>query len=430
MRLYEFEGKRLFERAGIPIPAQYGVIETVAEIEKLKINFPAMLKAQVLIGGRGKQGGIAKVENYDEAATKADVLLKLVIKDHPVKHVLVEGAVSTAGPCYVGVTMNPANFNNVIMASPEGGVDIEEIARSEPEAILRKEITDNSMKLPASIAIDMAEFLNKKLKCNKKQLDALKNVISKLYDLYQQYDCKVAEINPLFVTKQGPIAADAKIVLDDNGLFRQTELLEMLGIKETKRHDVSEASRDENRAAAAGFPYVDLLPEDTKKDTDKLYVGLVPGGAGYGIFSIDEVANIGARFFDVKVVPINFMDSGGGPSQSKVAEMFHMLMDNELVDIIITSRFGGISSCDVFIRGLVQCLRDRCEQDMRMVPVYGRMVGTDLAGAKTYLEKARQDTPAPLEHLDIVVGNRMIMADVIRRAIEKGFGLKKEKQGG
>ena len=132
----------------------------------------------------------------------------------------------------------------------------------------------------------------------------------------------------------------------------------MLGISEN-RHDVAERTKNELRAQAAGFPYLDLLPENFKKDPQKLYVGLVPGGAGYGIFSIDEVATIGKRFFNDRVVPVNFMDSGGGPTQSRVSEMFHLLMDYPVVDLIITSRFGGISSCDIFIRGLIKAVEER-----------------------------------------------------------------------
>jgi succinyl-CoA synthetase beta subunit len=195
------------------------------------------------------------------------------------------------------------------------------------------------------------------------------------------------------------------------------------------RHDVSESTRDEVRAREAGFTYLDLLPEDAKKDSNKLYVGLVPGGAGYGIFSIDETANVGDRFFGGKVVPVNFMDSGGGPTLARVAEMFHLLMDKELVDVIVTSRFGGISSCDIFIRGLVMCLRDRHEKGRRMVPVYGRMVGTDLPKARTYLEQAKAETPDALKDMVIIVGNQKIMADVIKEGVARGFELKAEKGG-
>ena len=131
-------------------------------------------------------------------------------------------------------------------------------------------------------------------------------------------------------------------------------------------------------------------------------------------------------FFDGKVVPVNFMDSGGGPPLDGVAEMFHLLMDKELVDIVVTSRFGGISSCDIFIRGLIQCLRDRHEKGQRMVPVYGRMVGTDLPSARSFLIKAKSETPEPLEGMEIVVGNQRIMADIIKEGVARGF----EKKGG
>ena len=209
-------------------------------------------------------------------------------------------------------------------------------------------------------------------------------------------------------------------MLDDNSLFRQVELLEMLGIKE-KRHDVAERTKNELRSQSAGFPYVDLLPENHKKDNKKLYAGLVPGGAGYGIFSIDEVATIGERYFHDRVIPVNFMDSGGGPPQNRVAEMFHLLMDYQTVDLIITSRFGGISSCDIFIRGMIQAVKERHENGKRMIPIYGRMVGTDLPSARAFLEKTYAANPEALKDVQIVVGNQKIMADIIRDGIKKAF---------
>jgi succinyl-CoA synthetase beta subunit len=233
----------------------------------------------------------------------------------------------------------------------------------------------------------------------------------------------MAEINPLLLTSKGPIAADAKIVLDDNGLYRQNELFSLLNIKDA-RHDISEPTKNETRARKAGFPYVDLLPENHVKDPNKLYAGLVPGGAGYGIFSIDEVSNVGDRFFEGRVIPVNFMDSGGGPTQTRVEEMFHLLMDYEIVDLIITSRFGGISSCDTFIRGLIACFRNRRNRGKRVIPVHGRMVGTDLPSARTYLELARRETPEELPEMVITVGNQTIMAEIIREGIQNLFEVK------
>ena len=424
MRLYEYEAKKVFETMGLRVPRQYGVIHSPADLDGLDIKFPVMVKAMVMIGGRGKAGGIKKAGDLAEAKAIAEKLLKLVIKGYPVETLLIEEAVAEAGACYLGITTNPATFNVIVMASAEGGVDIEQVALKRPEAILKVEVEDNSVELPAARAKEYASFLMKGLSGNGGLEKGLADVMSKLYATFQKYDCKVAEINPLIVTTDGePIAADAKVVLDDNALYRQGALFELLGIKEA-RHDVSELTRDEQRARDAGFLYVDLLPQDAPKDPDKVYVGLVPGGAGYGIFSIDEVANIGDRYFDGKAVPVNFMDSGGGPTLKRVTEMFHLLMDKELVDVIVTSRFGGISSCAIFIEGLIQCLRDRHEKGQRMLPVVGRMVGTDLPSARETLNQAKAGMPDVLKDLDIVVGNQKIMADIVRDGVAKGLEFK------
>jgi len=420
MKLYEYEAKKVFEKNGIPIPTQYSVIHSVKELDDLTLTFPVMVKSMVLVGGRGKAGGIKKAHTFDEARSMAKTLLALKIKGLPVECLLIEEAVQETRACYVGITMDPATFNTVVIVSASGGVDIEQVARDQPEAILKREIPDNTTELPRKITDDLAAALTKKLPGKPMVKDALSDVISKVYTVYQRYDARLCEINPLIITKDGIVAADAKLVLDDNALFRQGALLEMLGIKE-KRHDVAERTKNELRAQAVGFPYVDLLPENHKKDPKKLYIGLIPGGAGYGIFSIDEVATIGKRYFHDRVVPVNFMDSGGGPTQGRVAEMFHLLMDDPLVDLIVTSRFGGISSCDIFIRGMVQAVKERYENGKRMVPIYGRMVGTDLPSARAFLEKAKAEDPEALQDVTIYVGNQRIMADVIREGIGKAF---------
>lgn len=425
MRLYENEAKKVFETEGIPVPKPLAVARDSADVKGIDAgDFPAMLKSLVLIGGRGKAGGIKKVNSVEEAVQKADEMLGKEIRGYIVEQLMMEKAVEDLGSCYVGVTMNPSTYNNIIMVSPSGGVEIETVAVEQPEAILKIEIEDNAKTLSDEIASKLAQFLADGLEGGEKHLSALKDFIAKVYGAFQKYDCKVAEINPLMITPDGPVAADAKIVLDDNGLYRQSALLELLGVREV-RNDVSEPTRNEVRAREAGFPFVDLLPEDAVKDPDKLYVGLVPGGAGYGIFSIDETANVGDRFFDGKVVPVNFMDSGGGPTLKRVAEMFHLLMDYEIVDLIITSRFGGISSCDTFIRGLIQCLKDRYHAGQRMLPVYGRMVGTDLPSAREYLDKAKREFPKELKDMHIVVGNQTIMAEVIREGVGKAFEARK-----
>ena len=421
MRLYENEAKQLFRERGIPVPKEYGTIHSTLELERLNPHCPVILKALVLVGGRGKAGGIQKAKDLDEARTKAEEIFKHGLRGYAVKSLLVEEAVHELGACYVGATMDPTTFNNTIIASAAGGIDIETVARETPQAIHRIEISGNENRLSKSLANELAQKVTQELPAGARaNTEELGEIISHVYSLYQDADAKICEINPLIMSPKGPVAADAKIVLDDNALYRQAELLERLGITD-KRHDAAETTTNERRAEANSFKYLDLLSEDAPKDPKRIYVGLVPGGAGYGIFSIDEVANIGHRFFDDRVTPVNFMDSGGGPSQHQVAEMFHLLMDYDKVDLIITSRFGGISSCDIFIRGLVEAIRERRAKGLRVVPVYGRMVGTDLPSAREYLEKASAETPEALKDMTIIVGNQRIMADVIKDAIGSVF---------
>jgi succinyl-CoA synthetase beta subunit len=425
MRLYENEAKSVLEREGLAVPRAYGVFERAEDIKAaVGPDATVMLKALVLIGGRGKAGGVRKAKGREEAAALASEMIGRRIRGYVVDRLLVEEALDAPGGAgYVGVTMNPADFNVTVIVSPAGGVDIEQVARESPDKIMRLEFPGNDATLPDAEARRLAGFLAAGFPGCAGHVDRLKDVLARLYAVFQKYDCKIAEINPLLVTAAGPVAADAKIVLDDNGLYRQGGLFGLLGLTEV-RHDVAEPTRNEVRARDAGFKYVDLLPEDHVKDPARLYVGLVPGGAGYGIFSIDEVANIGDRFFGGRVVPVNFMDSGGGPTVGMVAEMFDLLMDDDVVDLVITSRFGGISSCDVFIRGLVGCLRDRRAEGRRVVPVFGRMVGTDLPSARDFLERAGRETPEALADMHITVGNRTIMAEVIREGIRRAFDRK------
>ena len=419
MKLYEYEAKKIFEQMGISIPKQYGVIRSVKELDNLQLEFPVMLKSIVLVGSRGKAGGIKKAKNVTEAREIAAKLLKLRIKDLPVECILIEEAVIETGACYLGITMDPVTFDTVIMASASGGVDIEQVAIENPRAILKLSVTDNCKELPESIAQNLAKGLAANL--GKKALTAtLADIITKLYATYQKFEARLCEINPLMITNGGAVAADAKIVLDDNAIYRQVELFDLLGIKE-KRHDVSEPTKNEVRSQEAGFVYVDLLTENYNKDPNKLYVGLVPGGAGYGIFAIDEVTTIGNHFYNNRVVPVNFMDSGGGPPQKRIAEMFSLLMDYPVVDLIVTSRFGGISSCDTFIQGLIQGVTERHKAGKRLIPIFGRMVGTDLAGARANWEKAKAEHGDALKDVTIYVGNEKIMAEVIHEGIEKAF---------
>lgn len=429
MKLYEDEAKSIFERHSIKVPKKIGIVTSIEDAQSLQCDFPIILKALVLIGGRGKAGGVKKVKNKQELLASTKELLALKISNYQVKKILVEEAINIKHEIYVSVTTDPATFDMTLITSPFGGIDIEEVAKSSPDRIWSKKILDNSKTLPKELAEEASSFIDKNLHIVDDT--GLQNLFKNLYQMFQNIDAKLCEINPLIITQTNDVVAvDAKVVLDDNALYRQDKLLRSIGFDpKSKRHDVSEQTKFEARAYKNGFPFVDLVDyKSLKPDPSKLYVGLVPGGAGYGIFSIDEVVNIGNRYFKGMVVPINFMDSGGGPSVYKVAEMFHLLMDHPLTDLIITSRFGGISSCDVFIRGLIMALRDRFTKGQRMIPVYGRMVGTDLPSAKEFYEKAKLETPEPLKDLTIIIGNQKIMAEVIKEAITYGFTKKETHQ--
>jgi succinyl-CoA synthetase beta subunit len=431
LKLYENEAKKVFKKYLIPVPEEIAVIDTIDNLNTLNLNHPVIMKALVLSGGRGKAGGVKKVNSLEEAKKIASELFNLSIQGFKVERILIEEAIDILDELYVSILTDPATFDVTILASTLGGVEVENVVKSSSDKFLKFKILDNAKKIDENTFNEISEFFRKNLqKYEKSELIAkeITEVINNLLECFQSIDARVCEINPLIIIndeKKSVRAVDAKIVLDDNALYRQSSTLSYLGLDPTqKRHDVSEQTQYEARATANEIPYIDLVfqQEPVDRDDKTLYVALVPGGAGYGIFSIDEVINIGNKYFPkVKIVPINFMDSGGGPTLQRVSEMFHILMDHPLPDIIITSRFGGISSCDIFIRGLILTIKERTSLNKRLIPIYGRMVGTDLPSASVFLEKSKQESPEVLKDLNITVGNQKIMADIIKDGLEYGL---------
>ncbi|HUK51080.1 MAG TPA: ATP-grasp domain-containing protein, partial [Terriglobales bacterium] len=224
MRLYENEAKQLFRERGITVPDQYGIIHSTKELEHLDARYPLMMKALVLVGGRGKAGCIKKARDQNEARIKAEEIFKLGAKDYPVTSLLVEEAVDELAACYIGATMDPVSFNNVVIASATGGVNIETVARKTPAAMHRIEFSENETELPLVVAGQLArQVINELPQVARTGAEekGLAEVISKVYNIYQSTDAKVCEVNPLIIASKGPVAADAKVVLDDNALFRQ-----------------------------------------------------------------------------------------------------------------------------------------------------------------------------------------------------------------
>ncbi len=335
MRLYEFEAKELFRKMRIPTTEGTVVTSAADAIARtVELGLPRVLKSQVLTGGRGKAGGIMIVRNQDQLEKAAKALFELKIKGYPVEKVLLDPFVEIEREFYLGVTIDRANYKLVVIACAEGGVEIEETARLNPEKIMKVPL-DVDEYLMSFDAIRIGKFLG----LAGDQLKAFIPIAVNLYRLFKVYDAKLVEINPLVLTKAGKLlAADARMSIDDDALFRHRDLQEM-GIE--KRHEEGEMTPREQQAREWGIPYLDL-------DGD---IGMFPGGAGFGIMGNDFIHYYGGK-------PANFMDSGGGPSPERIAKMLILLDENPNVKAIFGARFGGISRCDDFARGVVMFLKD------------------------------------------------------------------------
>jgi len=390
MRLYEFEGKALFVSAGIPCP-EGKLCRNIEEVEPIikEIGLPAVLKAQVLTGGRGKSGGIKVVTSLEEAKETVKNLFQLKIKGFLVNKILVEKKISISKELYLGVTIDRFLDQIVIIASNEGGVEIETIAKTAPEKIKKiyKHIDEE---------IFSYELIKlwKELGFSGKILVALAKIGVKLFGLFTKYDAKLMEINPLAITEEGEVLAlDSRISLDEDAMFRQSELAKM---QIEDRHEEGELTPREKEAKEAGIPYLDLDGN----------IGMFPGGAGFGIASIDLIKELGGK-------PANFMDSGGGPTPERIAKMINLLVENPAVDAIFGARFGGVSRCDEFAKGMVMFLR----KTQKRKPMAIRMTGNMWKEGMEIFAKARQETPEIFEGIEIY-GIETPIEDVAKRAIE------------
>jgi succinyl-CoA synthetase beta subunit len=335
MRLYEYEGKELFKKFKIPV-SESRLAKSPDEVFKAagELGGPVIVKSQVLTGGRGKAGGIKPADGPNEAKMVATGLFQLKIKGYPVQTILLEPKLDIRQEYYVGVTIDRANYKLVVIASGEGGVDIEETAERHPEKIVRKAL-DISEPLYTFDAIGIAKKIGVSSELAKQGAALIVN----LYNLFKKYDAKLVEINPLVLTGDGKlVAADARVSLDDDAVFRHPELKEM-GIE--MRHEEGEMTPRERQAKEWEIPYLDLDGN----------IGMFPGGAGFGIMGNDFIHYYGGR-------PANFMDSGGGPSPERIAKMLVLLDENPDVKAIFGARFGGISRCDDFAKGVIMFLKE------------------------------------------------------------------------
>jgi succinyl-CoA synthetase beta subunit len=364
MKLHEYRSKQIFARYDIPIP-RGRVAMTAAEARAVaeELGGRAVIKAQVLVGGRGKAGGIRLAQSPEEAEELATQVLGMQIKGLPVRRVLVDQAADIQTEIYLGITNDRAAGSPVLIASAEGGIDIEEVARVRPEKIARVWVEPL-----LGLRDYQARSLAAGMELPRKYWDEFTGIARALYRVYKQSDASLAEINPLVILKSGSmLALDGKIVLDDNGLFRHPELAEL--------RDQDEEEASEREARKYGLSYVKLDGE----------VGCMVNGAGLAMATMDVIQHLGGR-------PANFLDVGGGAPAEKVAAALQIILTDRAVQVVLLNIFGGITRCDEVARGILMALH----QVQPRVPMVARLVGTNEEEGRRLLSEAHLITATSL----------------------------------
>jgi len=364
MKLQEYQSKQIFAEHGIAIPkgrvaASAREARTVAE----ELGGRVVIKSQVLVGGRGKAGGIRLVNSAEEAEEVATEILAKQIKGLPVRKVLVDEAADISTEIYLAVTNDRARRRPVIMASAEGGVDIEEVARTDPEKIFRVHVHPL-----LGLREYQARYLATAIELPRDQWRDFIAIASGLYEAYVETDASLAEINPLVTTKKGNLLAlDGKMIVDDNGLFRHPDLAEM--------RDIDAEAPAEREARKYGLSYVKLDGN----------IGCMVNGAGLAMATMDVIHLFGGA-------PANFLDIGGGAGPDKVEAALEIILSDPNVDAVMLNIFGGITRCDDVARGILAAI-DKIE---RKVPMVTRLVGTNEVEGRKLLSDADMLTASSL----------------------------------
>ena len=352
MNVHEYQAKELLRQYGIPVP-DGGVATDPKGAEKIakELGGKVVVKAQIHAGGRGKAGGVKLVDSPKEAkAVAADLIGKTLVtyqtgpEGKVVNQVLVEGGIGIASEMYLGLVIDRATEKVAIMASTEGGVEIEKVAAETPEKLL-KEFVDPALGLMPYQARKLAFGLG----LEGKTAFAAASFITKLYNLFVEKDCSIAEINPLIITDEGAVLAlDAKLNFDDNALYRHPEILEL--------RDLSEEEPSEIEASEHGMSYIKLDGN----------VGCMVNGAGLAMSTMDIIKLAGGD-------PANFLDVGGGAKEESVTNAFKIILSDENVKAVLVNIFGGIVRCDIVAQGVINAAKNL---DVK-VPVVVRLEGTN-----------------------------------------------------
>jgi len=364
MKLQEYQSKRLFAKYGVPIP-DGDVATTPAEAREIasRLGGTVVVKSQVLVGGRGKAGGVKLARNAQEAERVAGQILGMDIKGLTVRKVLVDQAADIAQEVYLGVVLDRAARRVAIMASAAGGMDIEEIAATTPEKIITVRV-DPALGFRDYQARQLAFGIG----LNKDLVRPFTAITHQLYNCSMASDASLAEINPLVVTGDGKLlAVDGKVVLDDSALFRHPDLAEL--------RDAEEETEAEAEARRYGLSYVDLDGE----------IGCMVNGAGLAMATMDVIKLYGAE-------PANFLDIGGGAKADKVAAALRIILADPKVKAVLFNIFGGITRCDEVAKGVLSAM----EQLDTDVPMVTRLVGTNQEAGRAILADAQMITASSL----------------------------------
>ena len=352
MNLHEYQAKELFARYGLPVlPGQVAESPEEARDIAAAIDADVVIKAQVLVGGRGKAGGVRIAHTPEEAAERAAEILALTIKGLPVRKVLVARAAEIARELYLSIVLDRSRKLPLIMLSAEGGVDIEEVARTAPEKIVRRHIPLDGLRPFQARALFQPILKDGAL------VQQAADILLKLWRCWWEGDCSLAEINPLAITPEGRVVAlDAKVILDDNAEYRHREW-------DTWREPEDETP-GQRLAREKGLSYVKL-------DGD---IGCVVNGAGLAMATMDLVKHYGGE-------PANFLDIGGSSNPEKVTAALRIITGDSHVRAILFNIFGGITRCDDVANGIVQSL----ESSPLDVPLVIRLTGTNEELARNIL---------------------------------------------
>ncbi|MFW5709290.1 MAG: ADP-forming succinate--CoA ligase subunit beta [Chloroflexota bacterium] len=359
MDLFEYQGKQYFARYGIPV-SPGGVADTVDEAleQAEKIGYPVVVKAQVQVGGRGKAGGIKLAANADEVREHAGNILGMDIKGHTVHRLWIEKASDIQSEYYASFTLDRSKKLHLGMLSAEGGVDIEEVAEKNPDAIARIWVDPVD-----GLTEEMARKWVNAANLDPEATEGAVDILVKLYKCYIDGDATLTEINPLILTPDGEVRAlDAKVSLDEASSFRHEEWDSFVGLEPMDER--------ERRAQELGLQYVGLSGT----------VGIIANGAGLAMSTVDIVNQVGGA-------PANFLDIGGGASADHMANALTVINEDENVRAIFINIFGGITRCDEVARGIIQAM-DRV--DLRS-PIIARLDGTNAEQGREVLKQHESD---------------------------------------